>query len=368
MTEVRYVEGGNNRVLRHVLRLVWEQQCYWCRNFKDYLDLEIDHILPRTAGAAERERLRKDLGLPADYDVQLPYNLAPICGACNGEKSDADLTEKPSVLTALRKAARRAPEVARRVQSFGKTSKLAGALLEAVEADLDDAKSREAFEEGAPAIVQRLAELGEGKADYASFRYEDVEVDDESHRVVVRLNEAGRAAMTILESVAGGRLQDTLRAPIADLFRQVETATAGALEDHDEGLGAPSVETVAIDWPEITVSAVRFEGAPPAQLEFDFEGRFEATLTGSVARSTADGGELEYVQGDASVTTGFKFGLSWEPGDPAGALYFDQIWLEGFHADTWVDGHRPIVWDAFFEQLEREDELAEESTPPMEAP
>src|SRR5680860_1081665 len=52
--EVRYQPNGNNKVLRHVLRQVWDRRCYWCRNFKDYLDLEIDHILPQNTGGLER--------------------------------------------------------------------------------------------------------------------------------------------------------------------------------------------------------------------------------------------------------------------------------------------------------------------------
>ena len=46
--------------------------------------------------------------------------------------------------------------------AFGNPSKLAGALLEAAMADLSNTGTRETFEQGAPAVVQRLAELGEG--------------------------------------------------------------------------------------------------------------------------------------------------------------------------------------------------------------
>ncbi len=201
------------------------QQCHWCRHLKDYLDLHIDHVLPRTSREAERIRLKHEFKLPDDFDVHAPYNLAPICSACNGAKGDADLTEYGVALTTLKKARKFAPTVGRRVAAFGKPSGLAGALLEAAEADLGDANARQTFEQGAPAVVQRLAELGEGKADFFVFRTVKVEAGDELlHRVGLKLNEPARAAVAVLERVAGGRLEEAARSEF---------------ENHDEGMSAP---------------------------------------------------------------------------------------------------------------------------------
>jgi 5-methylcytosine-specific restriction endonuclease McrA len=213
LMEVRYQEHGDNRLLRHVLCLVWGQQCHWCRLFKDFLDLQIDHILPKTSGEGERLRLKQMFGLPDDYDVHAPYNLAPICGECNRTKSNDDLTETGLVLPTLRKASRLAPRATRQVVAFGNPSKLAGALLEAAVADLSNTGTRETFEQFAPAVVQRLAELGEGKTDFFVFRTEEVEVGDELQRIGLRLNERGRGAVVVLDSVAGGRLEEALSAP-----------------------------------------------------------------------------------------------------------------------------------------------------------
>jgi 5-methylcytosine-specific restriction endonuclease McrA len=168
--EIRYQENGDNRLLRDVLVGLWDRQCYWCREFKGYTDLQIDHILPKTADKSMRDSLRHEFRLEANYDVHAPYNLAPICGMCNQQKGSADLTKYGVVLTSLQKAKKFAPEVAQRVESFGAGFNLADALLHVVEAVLTDGSTRETFEREAPAVVQRLAELGEGKADFYTFR------------------------------------------------------------------------------------------------------------------------------------------------------------------------------------------------------
>jgi hypothetical protein len=77
-------------------------------------------------------------------------------------------------------------------------------------ADLADPEIRAAFEVGAPAVVQRLSELGEGKADYVTHREVTVEGRDEGHSLSVSMNEQGRAAVGVLEHIAGGVLDEVL--------------------------------------------------------------------------------------------------------------------------------------------------------------
>lgn len=333
---VRYSANGDNKVLRHVLRLAWDLQCYWCRNFKDYLDLEIDHILPQDSSDEERQRLKREFKLAADYDIHSAYNLAPICGDCNKLKRGQDLTEIPAVASKVRLAQQIAQKVAQRVRSFGRASKLGEALLMAAEVDLMDADTRATFEQGAPAIVQRLSELGGGKADYFTHREVTVDTRDEHHRLLVSLNEEARAALGVLENVAGGKLEEALAEPIADLLRQVEEAITDALRDHDDGMGAPDVGSVSIDWPTLSIDTIRYSATPSVEVEFEFAGAFEGLATGAVARNSADGSELEDVQGDANFSCRFKFDLIWESSDGAGKFYFDQVWLEDFDADTLV--------------------------------
>jgi len=361
--EVRYQPNGNNKVLRHVLRLVWDRQCYWCRNVKDYLDLEIDHILPQDSGDAERERLQREFKLPKNYDIHALCNLAPICSDCNKVKKGADLTEIPAVATRLRLAQARAETVEKRVRSFGRASKLGEALLLAAEVDLSEADTRATFEEGAPAIVQRLAELGEGRADYLTHREVTVEARDERHSFFLTLNGQGRAAVGVLEQITGADLDEVLAEPIEDLFRQAEAATADAFREHDEGMGAPDVGSVSIDWPTIAIDVLRYSASGPGQIEFEFEGSFEGSATGSIARDAADGDGLEDVQGDATFSCRFRFDLVWELTGEEGSFSFDQVWLEDFQPDTVVDGKSSHVW---WDWPDDEDDLNEPEDEPKD--
>ncbi|WP_328381141.1 HNH endonuclease [Micromonospora zamorensis] len=364
---VRYEPGGNNRVLKHILRLVWESRCYWCRNYKEYSALEIDHILAQNSNDAERARLKQAFNLSDDYDVHGVYNLAPICSDCNKTKGSVDLTQVPVVLNRLKEAQRHAKAISSRVRSFRNSSELGGALLLAVEADLEDPGNRATFEEGAPAVVQRLSELAEGKADFYVSRTADVWAQEKTHTVRLRLNERGRAAVTVLESVAGGTLHDALSAPLSDLLDRVADAAGGAFLDHDEGMGVPDVGSVSLEWPTVAIDTVDFLSTPPANVEIEFAGEFEAMATGSVARSSADGSELEYVQGDASVSGRFSFILVWGPDDPVGQFYFDQAWLDAFAADTWLDGRRSVVWDGLFDEGEAREAEPGDTSPEGDA-
>ena len=342
MPEVRYQENGDNRLLRHVLVDLWNQQCYWCRRFKDYTDLQIDHVIPRTIGKSKRDNLQRAFGLDANYEVNAIYNLAPICGTCNREKSNADLTRYGVVLTTLRKAKKIAPKVAHRVESFGTVFDLAGALLHVADADLSDKATRAMFEREAPAVVQRLAELGEYKADFYVFRIVDVETHGVVHSVSLKLNARARVALTVLEEVAGGRLENALSAPLSDLLDRVRAAAANALEHYDYGLGNPRVEPGDVDWPEITINQIHFNGVPPARLEFEFSGDFDAVVSASVARDNPFDGDLEDVQGEADINGRFTFSFAWEPTDPVGVFYFDQIFLQDWDAHAWIEGGRYV--------------------------
>lgn len=334
LTTVRYQVNGNNQLLRHVLCEVWGQQCYWRRHMVQYNDLQIDHVLPRTSNGSARDRLKTAFKMTDDFDVNALYNLAPICGTCNREKSDSDLTDYPVVLSTLKKAKKLGPKIASRVEAFNKPSKLGEVLLHAAEADLTDTSIRATFEEIAPAIVQKLADLGEGSADFFVFKTVDVEVDDALHSIGLKLNERGRAAVAVFESVSGGRLEDALRDPLSDLLYRAAAAAGNEFEMHNDGMGSPTVGKVEVSWSQVTIDTVGYESSPPAQLAFEFLGECEAVVTASVARDNSLDGELESVQGDAVVSGRFIFALAWEPSDPIGQFFFDQVWLDNWDADS----------------------------------
>ncbi|GIH05839.1 hypothetical protein Rhe02_39060 [Rhizocola hellebori] len=342
---VRYVPGGDNKLLRHFMRLAWDLQCYWCRNYKDYASLEIDHILPQASNARERIRLRQAFGLPDDYDVHALYNLAPICGPCNKAKGAMDLTTVPVVINRLRKARRLAKGISKNVRRFPDQSALGGALLVAAQVDLDDPASRAVFEEGAPAVVQRLSELGTGKVDFHVFRRVEVEVREATHVFSLRLNEEARTAVAILERVGGGTLESALCMPLSDLLSCIAKAAESALEHHDDGMGAPDVESGEVELSNLVIDAVSYDGTTPGVMELGFAGEFEAWVIGTAARSSANGDELEYLQAEATATGRFSFSLVREPDDPIGEFVCDSVWLDEFAADTWMDGRRSAPWN-----------------------
>jgi 5-methylcytosine-specific restriction endonuclease McrA len=114
---VRYRHGGDNRVLCQALFEQWRAQCYVCGYPARFVDIEIDHILPRTLTPEQLTQLIEAHDLPADFDVDSPANLAPICGACNRRKSDRRLTGT-AVTVVLQQAREKQDRVTSHVASF----------------------------------------------------------------------------------------------------------------------------------------------------------------------------------------------------------------------------------------------------------
>jgi 5-methylcytosine-specific restriction endonuclease McrA len=337
MDAVRYRPNQDNSVLRHVLCEVWALQCYWCREFKKYLELQIDHIVPLLGTDAEQKRLQEAFELESDYDVHAVANLAPICSPCDRRKSNTDLRRSPVVLTHLERARQHAPAVVTRFHALAATATgdLGGALLLAANADLADADIRAAFEVGAPAIVQRLSELGDGKADHLVHRDVVVEARDERHSFSISLDEHGRAALAMLQDVAGGELEEALREPIIDLFHQVGKALAAEYRAEDDRVGEAEVGSVQVDWSTLVVQKMACTATPPAQLVFEFEGAFDGLASASVSWPSVEGSELEDAQANVTFSCRFQFDLSWEPSDPAGSFFFDRVWLDDLEAGPW---------------------------------
>ena len=340
--EGHYKPNGDNRLLRHILREIWGSRCYWCNEPQPFSALEIDHILPQDSTTEQHAQWTAAFDLPADYDIHSPYNLAPICGPCNKKKSNKDLSKLGVVHNHLNSAQKYAPLVTKRVLAFNQQPQLSAALLLAVEVDLTDPDTRATFEEGAPAIVQRLAELQPEKADYLTYRAVALDVDDEPHSFFVTLNEQGRAAVNVLEQIAGGVLDEVLKDPIEDMFLQAEEATAAALRLHDDGLYAPDVGKPSI-WPSISITTVRYSATGPGEIEFAFEGTFEGWATAFVARENPWGDGLEEIEQEATFSCTFTFELTWELSpDGASHFHFDQVWPEGLEVDTVMNGSQ---WD-----------------------
>lgn len=334
-SDVRYRRSSDNGALRHVLQEVWRSRCYWCKRLKDYLDLEIDHIIPRETKPDQLRLMIEHIGLRDDFDVDAVDNLAPICGVCNGEKSDLDLTHVPLVVTQLAKAHALAPEVSRRWTRLHESARLGGALVTAANADLADPTVRAVFEENAPAIARRLAEIDPKLIDVVQPRVLMVEFEDRDLAIFVdvALPQSGSTITGILEGVSDQDLGASLIRPLGDLLDRVAVVMMAAMADLDDGVGTPDVGEPATAVHYVMLERVALS-ASSGDLTFTFDGHFEVSGSASVARSTADGSELEEVQGDALVIGAFAFDLVWSDG----ALGFDRVWLDvdPTQTDAWV--------------------------------
>lgn len=344
MTEVRY-QGQSDDVLRHVLVTVWNDQCYWCHRLFWDEPAQIDHIVPQDCSEDTLATMKHKYGLAGDFDVHLPYNLAPIHASCNGRKSNRDLTNLPVIGEVLDRAKKLAPEVQRRVRAFENRRGLSAALLKAAEVDLSDEKTREAFKAGAPAIVQRLISLGADMADFFVSRKMTIEIDDQRHRLELTLNERGRALVTVFEEVADGDLEIALRAPIAEFAEQIGSLATSAMERADAMRGADVEPLVATG--EFVVDHIELRRAPPMLLEFTLTGAFFADGSTTIARDREDGDGVEYIQGDATVTGRFTVVLSWGADDPPGQFTVDDATL----VDEYTDVSNQVNQDHFHDVL-----------------
>lgn len=339
MTEVRYHKGQSNDVLRHVLVTVWNDQCYLCHRLFGDDPAQIDHIVPQDCSEDTLVTMKDKYALTGDFDVHLPYNLAPIHGSCNGRKSNRDLTNLPVIGAVLDRARKLAPDVERRVRAFETRRGLSGALLKAAQVDLSDEKTREAFKAGAPAIVQRLISLGADMADFLVPRTLTIEIDDQCHHLELTLNERGRALMTVFEEVANGDLETALRAPIADFAEQIGLLATSAMASADAMRGADVEPLVATG--AFIVDRVELRRTQPMLLGFTFTGAFFADGSTTIARDGDDGDGVEYIQGDAIVTGRFTVVLSWGPDDPPGQFTVEDATL----VDEYIDVSNQVNQD-----------------------
>jgi hypothetical protein len=333
-----YRVGSDNSVLRSVLYDLWDYKCYWCSRPKDYNDVQIDHIIPQSAEGERLQQLVKQFGLPVDFDVHDARNLAPICSQCNGKggKGDQDLIHLPVVLTRLRKAEKLRSTVRKKVETFADPGKAAAALIVVKEAQLSDHRTKQAFAEHGPAVVQKLVLLDEASAtDFVSFRTAEVQVGDAPPlEVGVSLNVGARRAVTVLEDVCGGTLEGLLQEPVAGLYRQIHGDTQTTFEAIEGPAGPTNAGPPVSNFARIDVDSVVFQRTG-SFFEFTIEGDFEASLSASLVQDSADGGELAELQGDAYVTGRYSLIASWDSED-GGDVEAGEPWIDSWASDVYT--------------------------------
>lgn len=222
--EARYsYSSEQNTLLRFALVQAWGDKCYWCRTPKIFRDLEIDHMIPRNPR-----------GVPdPDFDVDAAANLAPICGACNQEKSNGEFEDAPRFDAARKRAAELAPQVQRNLERFHKDSSVVKALLAVSAADLESeavAESVESF--GAvilPVFREKFPQIFEAPytKDY-TVRRPPVVVKGRPIRIrepqsTIDLDVPSRRALVILE--------DVMEMPTSDVFYEIRSFVGDKIDD-----------------------------------------------------------------------------------------------------------------------------------------
>ena len=343
---VRYQVNGDNLVLRFVIYNLWGYKCYWCLAPKDFNNIQLDHIIPQAVKDEALQRWKAQFNLPDEFNIHDPGNLAPICAPCNGPsgKGNQDLINVPVLHDKLRRARHLRSKVIEEVRTFANTNKLAEALILATEADLSNSATKQAFEEYAPAVVQKLALLDEAKADFVSFRTVTIQVDENRYRpelkVGISLRARERRVAAILEDVCGDMIDNVIQEPVMDLIQQIGERVQRELEDvrrNSEEDDDYPVEPITAgppvgDFNMIDIDSLGFDRTGKF-FEFTFGGKFDASLSASLAQYSADGSELLELQGDAFVTGSYSFvatcnlskGVSIEVGD---------CWIESWNCDT----------------------------------
>ncbi|MDO8122665.1 hypothetical protein Q6346_15255 [Isoptericola sp. b490] len=339
-TTVRYNPRGTNRPLRTALYDAWRGSCYWCTRTLQLDQAEIDHIIPQAAVAGSS--LSAAFGLPEDFDVHDPGNLAPICGPCNKAKRALDLTKTPVVATRMEEAKRKRSRVIADVEAMVSGRLLARHFTGVRTASLNDPATRAVFLAEAPFVVQRLAAEAPTALDYrTTLIVEGQDYDEHGAPPVTRtvsatLDNHGRDTQLVLAHVCG--------ADLADLLDQIARETCEQLEEEYGSWGETAGESPElISWGEldtphqsITFDRVAFEESGDTYT-FTATGEAQIVFRASGTRSDSRGDELEDLQGEAWIVCRTTAQASWTRGDVLGDVLIDEVALSDVDVNSWVE-------------------------------
>ena len=133
--EVRYRHGNTaeNLILRSALWRAWGYRCYWCSDPQDLLQVDIDHMIPRSVRGPQLKAIVEDVLnseiRPRPFNIDAPHNLAPICRRCNGEKTNANFITTPRFMSLLRRAVSLERGVVDAVRKFRKRNAFTESMM-----------------------------------------------------------------------------------------------------------------------------------------------------------------------------------------------------------------------------------------------
>jgi 5-methylcytosine-specific restriction endonuclease McrA len=214
--------GSDNAALRSTLYGMYSRRCYRCTEVKNFVEIEIDHIVPRTTSDAEFSRIGDEYDLGENFRRHDPSNLAPICRRCNSLKSNQSFGETLHELDHLRLAVKRRQEVIQKVNKFFARDGLAQALVKATISDPDDAATRETLELFAPAFVQKIAEIDEALIEYKTIEYRDSSLGVDGLQLRSILTKQDRSVAKVLQEVFEIDLWSVVEHNLKELIDEVK--------------------------------------------------------------------------------------------------------------------------------------------------
>src|SRR5690349_6060838 len=93
--------------------MAWPRSCVWCERPIAFLEMEVEHLIPKSLAGEDRVAALAIHGKPPTFDLFAEENLAPSCRRCNGEKGTRTPPLAPRITLLLELAAERADRVRR---------------------------------------------------------------------------------------------------------------------------------------------------------------------------------------------------------------------------------------------------------------
>lgn len=334
-SDVSYTRAAERRLLRFALWQAWGMKCYWCDVPKTFLEVEIDHIVPKGLSDTQLQQALKDYGLPAGFDLHDPRNLAPICDPCNGRgrKGPNTYSGAAVVLDHLRKANGLRVRVMQAVLDFRKGGDVAKALLELASADTRVADVRDHFKAYFPAVASTAASIDPALLDLPIYRELSI---DCGYPVRIDLESRFAHELWFLEGLLDCDLETALVEPLGGLMRQLSMEMEHGLQGHSEfepvDVGPPTPYAFDVRLVEINVP----REALGSEIEIELVLRFDGGLSSSATRYADDGSERLELQGEAEVSGAVLVQGTWSADDGL-CLSEDVIPEEDIKIDTWLE-------------------------------
>jgi 5-methylcytosine-specific restriction endonuclease McrA len=346
-TAIRYTTGDNT-LLRFALFEAWKYRCYWCSRPVDFTIIEIDHIIPKETGKEDLNTVIAAYGRDADYDLHMPYNLAPICRPCNGSGTKGAMlpTGAGLVMSRLQKAANLSTEVSTKVERMQRAKIATKHFVLLAEMSLANEESRALFIEYGPILVQKLANLQSSALQYETSLGVRVDPDQGMPYVDVFLDDRGRTTAALIEELSGVSLADVAKGAARKLLTEIHLLVNEALEQEilqsGDGFCRGANYGIWLEFPQqIVMDGFDFHRGSGG-LDFVFSGSYFSDYKANF--SSAREGISTVGHAGVSISTRWSMPGCWKTEYPQ-AVETGEIALEETQIQAW-SSYEPISPDA----------------------